>query len=1780
MGFRLLNSTPHYAQANGQAEASNKVVINLLEKMVDDNPRRWYELLSETLWAYRTSQRSSTKMTPFALTYGHDAVLPMELTAKSLRIAIQHNLQSREYDEAMMLELEDLEDTRLTALDRLQAQKLKIAKSYNNRTESAVKKLGMSAAIILEFSRFCTWPLESERTWRNSAENGGTVPKIMEKIMEEVTSIEGNKNREKRTVQGLPNTHTDCPEHVFQLLDCFFQILAIVSRFPRFSRLVHSLSLEAFEAMPPRKSRDKEVQPAQAEHANDPITFLPVSPLAKRSYGNPIFKERDADRRDDFAESSNVFRGMIERLDLAFKEQNQAMRRLVESQVESSRREEELIRQCIEEMRRVFEKGTKVMRETGEESHRPLQAVSEQVVEQVRQPRPEIFPPVQHFVIGEGQRQHQLMEAATLVADHGHQPQHKYILPTRKGNVGPHHQPCPRDFFQPQVPPAQPVQRGLQNQPAQFFNRDHGPTLRSLEKIAKGILKFPDRVKETMGVDTDPFPAVSVGVNVADLRSVARNRSLPYAQRNLAAEDLRWVLEAQRSRHSRSVRLDQQRLGGQERITVTRNFSPEGARRYSTGTRSPRMVKLPLRSPSKRWEKISHPKFPAQNPRTLRRRLQRKRAEERKRQQKQMEAKGSSSRRPRQPTKRNMVWVRKEKKEAVTQTLLKEDDQSPASPKVASVIVSPDGVLKATFEAQEQSGNRGAESKEDGTIHFGEFLVNLSCLVLTLPLVFQAKKEEEPIVCEFPEQTEEEVIVVPAQDDEKEDMADKIVFEKPEEKMTRHIRPLYINAHMDGTPISRVLVDNGAAVNVLPTCMLYKIGKSLDDLVHTEVTISDFTGGVNCSRGVLPVELTVGNRTLMSAFFVVDTVATYNALLRHDWIHSSWCVPSSLHQKLIFWNGGKAEVVSADDKPFSANTHLVEARYYEEDIGTIRFFGMDRHGKLIGITACSRLSLSKRVVEEEREKAVLEITKKLVAYFAKKVVQVDRSEIVHEGEEANRGSESEPNVTFISGSLEPQTRDQVVRLLHEFKDCFAWDYLEMLGLNRRLVEHKLPIAEGFRPYKQLPRCMSAEVTLKVKEEIERLVKAGFIRTCRYADWLSNVVPVLKKNGKLRVCVDFRNLNLATPKDEYPMPITDLLVDGVARHKILSFMDGHSGYNQIFIADADVPKTAFRCPGAVGTFKWVVMPFGLKNAGATYQRAMNAIFHDMIGKFMEIYIDDVVVKSHGEADHLVHLRKAFERMRQHGLKMNPLKCAFGVSAGNFLGYLVHERGLEIDKNKARAVIEAKPPQNKKELQRFFGQVNFLRRFISNLAGKTRVFSPLLKLKSEADFKWEEHHQFAFDMIKWYLSRPPVLVPPVKNKPLILYISAADESIGCLLAQENDKKQEQAVYYLSRCLTQTEVKYSSVEKLCLALFFAAIKLRHYLIYSEVYVIAKTDIVKYMLCRPLLRGRIGKWILALFEFNLKYIPQKAVKGQALVDFLVDHPCLDAEADEEKGINLFSISLVPWKLIFDGSSTKTMSGAGVVVISPSGLKTQMSFQLDFNCTNHQAEYEALIIGLEMLVELKVSMVEVIGDSQLVLRQLFGECKCTSLALALYFALAVQLLEEFDDVSIRHVPIDQNYEANEMAQIASGLQIPEGVMQKVVIVEKRSLPLIHQRGMTVSTCSIDITQTDWRFPIIQYLKDQSIKVSRKTKMQALNYVLIEDVLYRRGNDELLLRCLGPDESFQMLSDVHDGICGAHQTGIKMRWLIRRHGFFWPSVLKDCIAYAKGCKSCQAGLLT
>ncbi|KAM2127807.1 hypothetical protein ACFX1R_007669 [Malus domestica] len=327
------------------------------------------------------------------------------------------------------------------------------------------------------------------------------------------------------------------------------------------------------------------------------------------------------------------------------------------------------------------------------------------------------------------------------------------------------------------------------------------------------------------------------------------------------------------------------------------------------------------------------------------------------------------------------------------------------------------------------------------------------------------------------------------------------------------------------------------------------------------------------------------------------------------------------------------------------------------------------------------------------------------------------------------GTEEDPRPIQISGLLETNDRAKIICLLQEFKDCFAWHYTEMPSLDSTLVKHRMPIKEGHKPVKQVPRRMSKEIEEKVKEEIERLVKAGFIRPAKYVEWLANIVPVLKAITKaVRCCVDYRNINGATPKDEYPMPMADLSINAVAKHKVLSFMDGNARYNQIKMAHEDIHKIAFRRLDHVGAYEYLAMPFEL----------MNAIFHDLIGQNMEVYIDDIVVKSKIEEQHLTDLRQALTRMRIHKLKMNPKKCTFVIRAGNFLGFLVHQRGVEVDKNKSRAIMESPSPTNKVQLQRLLGKINFLRRFIANLAGKIQPLTHLLRLKDKEDFEWGPPH----------------------------------------------------------------------------------------------------------------------------------------------------------------------------------------------------------------------------------------------------------------------------------------------------------------------------------------------------------------------------------------------------------------------------------------------------------
>ena len=225
----------------------------------------------------------------------------------------------------------------------------------------------------------------------------------------------------------------------------------------------------------------------------------------------------------------------------------------------------------------------------------------------------------------------------------------------------------------------------------------------------------------------------------------------------------------------------------------------------------------------------------------------------------------------------------------------------------------------------------------------------------------------------------------------------------------------------------------------------------------------------------------------------------------------------------------------------------------------------------------------------------------------------------------------------------------------------------MLGISPRVIEHKLNVNPEKKPVQQKLRVFAPKRNQAIMNEINKLLSASFIREMYYPEWLANVDLVKKANGKWRMFVDFTDLNKACPKDSFPLPRINQLVDSIAGHKLLTFMDAFWGYNQIKMVEEDQEKTTFIT--SQGLYYYKVMSFGLKNARATYQRLVNKMFSKQIGRNMEVYVDDMLVKSTEELTHLDDLKETFVTLRQYQMKSNPSKCAFGVASWKFLGFMV-------------------------------------------------------------------------------------------------------------------------------------------------------------------------------------------------------------------------------------------------------------------------------------------------------------------------------------------------------------------------------------------------------------------------------------------------------------------------------------------------------------------------------
>ncbi|KAL4581685.1 hypothetical protein LXL04_006212 [Taraxacum kok-saghyz] len=422
-----------------------------------------------------------------------------------------------------------------------------------------------------------------------------------------------------------------------------------------------------------------------------------------------------------------------------------------------------------------------------------------------------------------------------------------------------------------------------------------------------------------------------------------------------------------------------------------------------------------------------------------------------------------------------------------------------------------------------------------------------------------------------------------------------------------------------------------------------------------------------------------------------------------------------------------------------------------------------------------------------------------------------------------------------------------------------------------------------------------------------------------------------------------------------------------------------------------------------------MPFGLKNAGATYQRLVNKMFKDKLGDTMEVYIDDMVVKSKKVEDHLRDLEDAFRILDEYNMKLNPAKCHFGVKAGKFLGYMVTKRGIEASPEQIKAVINLKAPTSVKDIQRLTGRIAALNRFISRSSDST----------------------------------PPLLVKPIDAEPLILYLAVSSHTVSAVLVKDLEGDQH-PVYYVSKSLLDPETRYSHLEKLILALVMASTKLRHYFETHPIHV--KTNYpIKSVMRKPEMSGRMAKWSVKLSTYNIIYEPKTAIKSQALADFVADFSNDLKKEVEIEVEQLHKENVGKWTLFTDGASNAKGTGLGIMLKSPEGDIIPQAVSCEFNATNNEAEYEALIMGLQLAQDLNIKDIQVYVDSLLITNHYNGSYAVKGEKLVLYLEVLKQIAATFDFFELSQVPREENTEADALANLGSSLRIPPDTVIPIV---------------------------------------------------------------------------------------------------------------------------------------
>jgi hypothetical protein len=455
-------------------------------------------------------------------------------------------------------------------------------------------------------------------------------------------------------------------------------------------------------------------------------------------------------------------------------------------------------------------------------------------------------------------------------------------------------------------------------------------------------------------------------------------------------------------------------------------------------------------------------------------------------------------------------------------------------------------------------------------------------------------------------------------------------------------------------------------------------------------------------------------------------------------------------------------------------------------------------------------------------------------------------------------------------------------LLYEFHDCLRDDLPEGLPPERD-IDHAIETGEA-RPSNKNAYPLSVQQLREQTKQVEGLLKRGLIRESS-SPWGAPVLFVAKKNGEWRMCIDYRALNAQTIKNAYPLPRIQECIDKLGNAKKLSSFDLLSGYWQLRMAKKDIQKTAFNT--RYGKYEFLVMPFGLTNAPATFQTLMNSILRPYIDKFVLVYLDDILVYSNSEEEHLQHLRLVFEALRKHKLYARPSKCVFNQSTVEFCGHLVGQGSVRVLDSKVKAIREWPQPRNVQEVRQFYGLVNYYRRFIRHFSIIAAPLSDLFKSEDNDKRKrrpivWGTAHQLAFQRLKEAVTSAPVLVQPDPDKPYTIETDSSDFGNGMALYQVGDDEKLHPIAFDGRKLHGAELNYPTHEKELLAIKEALQKWPHSIENGfPITIITDHESLKYMNTIKNPSKRIARWVDEFQQYNLiiKYRPgAQAVVPDAL--------------------------------------------------------------------------------------------------------------------------------------------------------------------------------------------------------------------------------------------------------------------------------------------------------------